>query len=172
MTWVSTKAKNSVDVPILISCEHQELFSVASSSELLVKQIRCDVQFNLQNGKTYGAHSQILTARSPVFAAMFRHDMQENRTKCIDVCDATLEMFKTFLQYMYVGHFAKMTSIEEAVDLYVLADKYQIDDLKELTVNRLSFGVTEENACELFMFADYFSISCLQEVCREIIAAQ
>lgn len=160
MSWACRTQNNA--------SEHQDLDHGTHFSELLTKQELCNVHFNLSNGDTYGAHVEILTSRSPVFAAMFTHDMQENRTKTIDARDASLDIFKAFLQYVYDGHFAKMTSIEEAMDLYILADKYQIDDLKNLTVNRLNFGVTEDNVFDLLPFANCFSIPCLIETCLGI----
>jgi len=41
-------------------------------SELFYKQTLCDVEFRFGNGKTIGAHVLILSAGSPVFAAMFQ----------------------------------------------------------------------------------------------------
>ena len=45
-----------------------------------------DVTFNVR-GKQFQAHKNILTARSPVFAAMFQHQSEENMTGIVDVPD-------------------------------------------------------------------------------------
>jgi speckle-type POZ protein len=52
-----------------------------------------DFVFNVENVKTC-AHRAILAARSPVFAAMFQHEMQENKTNETEVTDTTPAAFR------------------------------------------------------------------------------
>ncbi len=40
----------------------------------------CDIQFCFKDDRKIGGHVSILAARSPAFAAMFNHDMQEKQT--------------------------------------------------------------------------------------------
>ena len=48
-----------------------------------------DFVFKVENEK-FAAHKIILAARSPIFAAMFQHDMQENKTNETEITDVTL----------------------------------------------------------------------------------
>jgi hypothetical protein len=44
---------------------------------LFLQQTNCDIRFYFEDGQHIGGNVNILSARSPVFAAMFNHDMQE-----------------------------------------------------------------------------------------------
>jgi speckle-type POZ protein len=62
-----------------------------------------DFVFKVENEKI-AAHRAILAARSPVFAAMFQHDMKENKTNEAEIEDVTPAAFKALLQFIYTGH--------------------------------------------------------------------
>lgn len=137
---------------------------------LLKKQVGCDVHFDFKNGETFGAHLPILIARSPVFAAMFEHDMVESRSKRINVCNENPETFKMFLYYLYSGDITKLPSIEDAMELYGVANLYQTEDLKNLMVNHLKANVSKKRAIQLLIFADQYSVQSLKEASLKVIA--
>ena len=55
--------------------------------DLYFTQTDCDIKFCFENGQHIGGHRSILKARSPVFAAMFQHDMQESKTGQVVITD-------------------------------------------------------------------------------------
>ena len=59
---------------------------VKNFEKLFESMEHSDVTFNVR-GKQFQAHKNILTARSPVFAAMFQHQSAENMTGIVDVPD-------------------------------------------------------------------------------------
>jgi speckle-type POZ protein len=69
----------------------------------LLDDKNADFVFKVENEEIF-AHKAILTARSPVFAAMFQHDMRENKTNEAEVTDVTPAAFKALLQFIYTGH--------------------------------------------------------------------
>lgn len=149
---------------------HEKSYIANCYEELLNKQIGCDVYFDFKNDETFGAHIPFLIARSPVFAAMFEHDMLESRSKRIKVTEENPETFKVFLKYLYSGTFTKLPSIEEALELYATANIYQTEDLKHFIMNSLRASVSKKTAIQLLVFADQFSIHPLKEACLKIIA--
>jgi BTB/POZ domain len=60
----------------------------ADFASFLEKKTNTDVIFSIGN-QQIAAHKTILAARSPVFAAMFEHDMQEKKNSQVDVADIT-----------------------------------------------------------------------------------
>jgi speckle-type POZ protein len=62
-----------------------------------------DFVFKVKN-VNFAAHRVILGARSPVFDAMFQHDMLENRTNETEITDVTTAAFKALLRFIYTGH--------------------------------------------------------------------
>ena len=137
-----------------------------SFSDLLNKQTNCDVHFTLQNGEIIGAHSFMLTARSPVFAAMLHHE--ESRTKLIDAKDTDPGIFKQFLKFLYSSQFANFMSFEHYARLYALAHKYQMKDVT-LLENRLLTDTAPEDAVRVLLIADRYSREDLKKCALELI---
>ena len=75
------------------------------------------------------AHRFILYARSPVFAAMFTTDMIESQTGRVEIYDADFHLFYHFLKFIYTG---KLDISARNLHLLALADKYQIETLREM----------------------------------------
>ncbi|XP_065204217.1 speckle-type POZ protein-like [Planococcus citri] len=117
---------------------------------LLHDQTLVDVTF-VVDGKNFGAHKSILAACSPVFEAMFKHDMQENRSNKVNISDIRSEVFEEFLQFMYTD---KTPNCKLVTELFVVADKYQVEGLRVLCEEMIWKELTVENAINLLFFAD------------------
>jgi speckle-type POZ protein len=73
------------------------------------------------NGREYYAHKAILAARSPVFAAMFEHEMEEKKQNKVEITDMDHEVLREMLRFIYTG---KATNLEKMdADLLAAADK-------------------------------------------------
>lgn len=72
--------------------------------------------------KSFPVHRRVLSARSPVFEAMFRSEQfSESQKRRIEIPDIPHKAMKVFLEYIYT---AKIENLEKnAVSLLVLADK-------------------------------------------------
>lgn len=97
-----------------------------------------DVTFKFAN-KTIEAHTLILASASPVLAAMFQHDFQENRERVVEIQDIAPNVFESLLRYIYTGIVDFKSGDEE--ELMVVADKYGIVSLKEESAQVLSHAV-------------------------------
>ena len=76
-------------------------------------------------------HRAFLSARSPVFLAMFQHDTAEFQKKEIEMPDVEPEVAEMMLKYIYSGDIKTIKpGMEE--ELLVAADKYSLLELKEL----------------------------------------
>ncbi|XP_065204205.1 speckle-type POZ protein-like [Planococcus citri] len=117
---------------------------------LLHDQTFVDVTF-VVDGKNFGALKGILAARSPVFEAMFKHDMQENRSNQVNISDIRSEVFEEFLHFMYTD---KTPNREIVTELFVVADKYQVEGLRILCEEIILKELSVENAIDLLFFAD------------------
>ena len=57
-------------------------------------------------GTKFLAHKNLLSAQSPVFAAMFDHDnTKEVREGKVDIVDVPKDVFQLLLNYIYTGIF-------------------------------------------------------------------
>ncbi|CAO1409249.1 unnamed protein product [Diamesa hyperborea] len=113
--------------------------------------------------KRFPVHKIILAARSPVFKAMFSTNMEEARSNETVITDVSSESFGEFLNYLYSG---KCPNLEVyAMDLLVIADKYEIDDLKKLCEVKILLNLTQENAPAVFELANIYR--CANELKTE-----
>ncbi|KAL8965969.1 MAG: hypothetical protein Q9183_003593, partial [Haloplaca sp. 2 TL-2023] len=109
--------------------------------------------------KRFRAHSAYL-GQSPVFDAMCRHSFTESKTHQIDLPEDDPHVFSLILKYLYAGNFAgydglldddsldidRDTRALQLADVFLLAEKYQLSDLKELLVSKLAtFADVHEN---------------------------
>lgn len=179
LKWISTKMIVNLD-PILQKVEKQlltlslwfefETLTVGQHNTLnsitgylYVDQTKCDVQFCFNGGQKIGGHRNILSARSAVFEAMFRHDMKENNTGQVDIQDIELIIFDQLLYYIYSGRLCTSLSVENAQALFVAANKYEIWDLKEECFDFLMSSFQVENAINLMAWAHVHSVDEMKE---------
>ncbi|KAM8716552.1 hypothetical protein ACLKA7_003431 [Drosophila subpalustris] len=89
--------------------------------EILNSKELTDVTIVTGDGHKIPAHKIILSARSKVFAAMFKHPMKENTEKCVAISDFTFRVVEELIRYMYTGEAPKLNEMSE--DLLAAADK-------------------------------------------------
>lgn len=130
--------------------------------------VDCTFQFvdeTTNETKEYSAHRKLLSAVSPVFAAMFSDNWNKS-TDPIVIEDATYETFTAFIKCFYE---AKMTlTADNVAEMLRLADKY---DAAELANSCESFMVEHlciENALEYFSIAMQFSCAKLEAQCQHL----
>ncbi|GBM15931.1 Speckle-type POZ protein-like B [Araneus ventricosus] len=104
-------------------------------------------------GASIRAHKCILSARSPVFAAMFAHPMKENLTNEVDITDIDEPILRAMLTYIYTGKTSDLTSCA-AADLLSAADKYQLQDLKTVCSYSLKGSVSFQNVWRILVLGD------------------
>jgi len=93
-----------------------------------VDQILTDVEFLIAD-ESISAHRSLLSARSPVFAAMFSARMEEARTGQVCINDVDPDSFRHFLQFLYTGN---LVAIADKAKIFAVADKYQVETLMGL----------------------------------------
>ena len=139
---------------------------VASSRRQLAQHLTtllddkfADFFFKVQNVKI-PAHKAILSARSPVFAAMFQHNTAENETKQLKIEDTTPDAFRALLKFIYTGQcdVGMLTG-----ELIVAASRYGIQDLKKICAKEMRKNLTVDNAVELLILSDLHQANELKE---------
>lgn len=126
-------------------------------TEAFVQQNNCDVQFEFKD-QHIGGHISILVARSPVFAAMFQHEMKESKTGKVVIEDVEPHIFQELLYYIYSGRVSEPLTETTAQPLFLAADKYGMDDLKEECSNFMLTCIRVENVINLMAWAHLHTI--------------
>ncbi|ERE82363.1 speckle-type POZ protein, partial [Cricetulus griseus] len=120
-------------------------------------------------GQVFGAHKAILAARSPVFRAMFEHDMEESRKKHVDILDLEPQVFKAMMEFIYTGKAPDLHSKADAV--LAAADKYGLEHLKVMCEDALYRDLSVENAAHTLILADLHSAGQLKTKALDFITA-
>jgi speckle-type POZ protein len=126
-------------------------------SEIFNKQTLCDVIFKFKNGDEIGAHVAILTAGSPVFAAMLQSNFIESKSRIVNIADIEMDVFKEMLVHLYTGIAPNLLEINFTRSVYEVADKYGVKSLKDDCENLLVSRLSNNNAIELLIWAQFHS---------------
>ncbi|KAL7303420.1 hypothetical protein TKK_0004604 [Trichogramma kaykai] len=121
-----------------------------------------DVKLRSACGKEIPAHRVLLATASPVFNAMFSHDMLENNRKLVNMSDVSFAAAIEMLRFVYTGRI-EYSDIFLIIDLLAAADKYQIDELKNECEKILSANLTSRNAVDILQVADRYSLRSLKK---------
>jgi len=103
-------------------------------------------------GKELSLHRNILAARSPVFRAMFEHNMRENYAGVFHVPDFSLDVVQDMVQFVYSGLAPNLE--KHSLELFAIADKYGMTRLKLQCEAHLLTITSVNNVCEIIIIAD------------------
>ena len=129
-----------------------------------------DVTIIFETGhKKMSAHSYILAKKSSVFEAMFKHDMLESKNKQVNITDISNKAIKNMIRFIYTGAL-RLGEVSVELDVLKAADKYDINNLKEMCEERISKKLSIENCFEILQAAQQFNADKLKDKAIEFIA--
>eukprot|EP01114_Cavostelium_apophysatum_P020406 TRINITY_DN6827_c0_g1_i1.p1 TRINITY_DN6827_c0_g1~~TRINITY_DN6827_c0_g1_i1.p1 ORF type:complete len:779 (-),score=221.16 TRINITY_DN6827_c0_g1_i1:92-2428(-) len=121
-----------------------------------------DVEFSVENRIVYG-HKTVICCRCSPMAAMFNNPFKESKQKVIQVQDIPYDVFMHVMEFIYTGN-TKITG-DNAVDLLVVANLYQLERLKEMCEKVIEGGVDDQNRVQLLQFSNTYHAMQLEEFC-------
>ncbi len=160
-------------VELLIDFGTNELVEkmvILRMGRILHNQTLCDVKFKITNGEEIGAHAAILSSASSVFAAILRTDFVESKPRIVNIADMDMDVFKEMLTYLYTGKAPNLLEIHFIRSVYEVADKYGVKSLKDDCEDLLVTQLSNNNAIELLLWAQFHSLPKLFEKDVQFIA--
>jgi len=112
------------------------------------------------------AHKILLVARSDYFRALFKSGMKESLAKEIKI-EEDPALVKELLKYIYSGLPPKNLD-KIAIGLVPLADKYQLNGLKESCISSLYRTVSKKNVIDILLLAEDLHLPGLLRYCVPI----
>ncbi|KAL6030093.1 hypothetical protein STEG23_037757 [Scotinomys teguina] len=106
-------------------------------------------------GQEFQAHKAILAARSPVFRAMFEHDVEKSKKTQAEIHDQEPQVFKTIMGFVYMRKAPDMDSMADAA--LAAADKCDLEHLKVMCEDALCRELSVDNAAHTLILADLHS---------------
>lgn len=128
---------------------------------LLKSSKNADVTFCFEERKI-AALKAILSARAPYFANMFASGMAEVSSNEVRVKDVESGVFEGILDYLYSGA-APENMPEIGLELLVAADKYGLDELKNLCEANVGDRLTAANVVDVVIVADKVNCASLYD---------
>lgn len=131
-----------------------------------------DVTFIVQGQKVYG-HKMVLSIVSDCFRAMFTSGFRESESMEIEIPDCSHEAFLAVMEYIYTGttpkgdtRASREANLNRLVEVLELADRFFLDNLKQICETLLQGLVTAETNEYLLQVAQKTNAMQLQAVCE------
>ena len=145
-----------------------------------------DVVFRVGEGEgaeDIAAHRLVLTARSPVFAAMLAErwggavaaasSSSSSEARCTIAIENTAPAaFKQLLRFVYTGRCEAGALAAMPDHLLAASAAHGVDELHALSASALMLSVTVENACDYFALAHAHDNQDLMDMCAELAAKE
>ncbi|CAM9217281.1 unnamed protein product [Ectocarpus sp. 12 AP-2014] len=119
--------------------------------ELYEKEQLCDITLSVE-GEEFRAHKAVLACSKSFLGTLMMSNMRESTQDVIELEDISSRQFKILLDYMYNKPISVPSS--QMMDLLSLANRYQVEGLKDQMCDALSTHLTHDNACSVFALAD------------------
>ena len=136
--------------------------------QLFLDKDNSDVEIVCED-KTFNCHQLILSARSPVFRAMFKTDMVEKRSQKVEIKELSSEVVAQMLNFIYTGSTnLKIENTPELLfELLSAADQYQLELLKKVSEKKLTSTLTNDNCVKMLVLAEIYHADNLEKVAME-----
>ena len=120
--------------------------------------------------KSLPCHANVLSARSPVFRAMFISDMTEKKKGKVEIQGFSFDVIQNMLHFVYTGMLSTPELDESgAADLLGAADQYQLDLLKRVCENKLCEILDVDNCLRLLTTADMYRADRIKKIAMELV---
>ncbi|KAG8190544.1 hypothetical protein JTE90_004119 [Oedothorax gibbosus] len=137
-------------------------------SNLLMDEFLSDITL-VCGEKQFLAHKCVLSARSPVFKAMFTHDLKENQLNSVEITDIESEALEHLLTFIYTDKIFDDLNADMTIGLLRAADKYQLSELKIHCGKHLKKQLSLVNFSDLANIADIYDLDGLKNDCIEFV---
>ena len=114
---------------------------------------KCDVEFFFRGiNYSVGSHVEKLREKSPVFQAMFEHNLKEVKTGRVLNENILPEIFKELLHYVYSDKLSIPLNEGLVQPLYIIAVKYRIEELEKECLRYMCRIMKDHNVVKMFAF--------------------
>jgi len=158
--YVNTDSTTSTDTTLLTTESQKQM------GKFLHNESFTDVVITVEERK-FKAHKLILSLNSPVFEAMFNHEMKEGLGGVVNITGVTPVAVERMLEFMYDR--SVPNTMEQCKELLVIADKYGVSKLKKACENVISKHLTNSTVTDILLFADTNDAAFLKDTCLNYI---
>lgn len=137
-------------------------------SALFTDPIGSDFVIESADGVKFQIHKVILAAHSEVFKAMLKGETAESQNSYVKLVDVGGDDLRYMLEYIYTGTVTDVENINFA-SLLMLADRYNLKGLWEVSEHALSEQITLDNVLDILIVADMYDSDFLKTEAMKFI---
>eukprot|EP01112_Ceratiomyxa_fruticulosa_P018591 TRINITY_DN5974_c0_g1_i1.p1 TRINITY_DN5974_c0_g1~~TRINITY_DN5974_c0_g1_i1.p1 ORF type:complete len:672 (-),score=122.99 TRINITY_DN5974_c0_g1_i1:261-2276(-) len=144
-------------------------------SKMFLEKKNTDIYFKVED-KIISAHRIVLWSRSKYFKVMLESDMKEaDIFSHIEVQDTRYADFECVLYWVYTGVLDLENPLQKGgvspdpFGVFELANRYQIDDLVNLSTDCLCKNMDVESVVQLLEWSDALNVTVLKSACIDSI---
>lgn len=138
-------------------------FKISSSAEMSKmqnKKLFTDLTL-LVDGQTIDVHKIIIASASPVIL----EELQESGKQEVEITGSNFEIVNSMVEFLYTNSIENIETI--SVDLFKLAHRYKINDLKDAIESYMIKTLTADSVIDCLTFANEFERTTLKSVCLD-----
>lgn len=151
-----------------------KLVSRGDKDEHEKKSLQPDLLFSLSlpdsiSPESLHVFATLVAKRCPMINALLTTGMQEAQTGVINIYEVpSLTAFMRLLQYI-AADFAKLETINDAVQMLELGNIYSLPDLIKICEGSLLRLVNRDTVCELLCYAENYHLELLRCTCYSLL---
>ncbi|KRG07797.1 uncharacterized protein Dmoj_GI14159, isoform D [Drosophila mojavensis] len=119
---------------------------------------------------SFKAHRVIVAARCEWFKKALMSGMQESIKRKVVITDTSPVIFRRLLLYIYGAPIDRTVGADQICELMLLADRYSIDNLKEICESTLNSLIDEDSVVVLLGIADRYFATLLKSNCISFLS--
>ena len=123
------------------------------------------------SGKELKASKYVLAQVSPVFEAMFTNDWKDSRNNSLDIEDFEYPEVNALVRLIHGLEFIPST-IDLTIKLMLVADKYEVLELRDQCKEYVLNGLNEDNVMDVLMVAHQLGLDDIQQKALHLITSQ
>ena len=151
LTFEVTFTALLLDHPVQCAIQTPPVVCVSEKIRQVYEKKRFTDMKIVVQGKTFNVHRAVLAAQSQVFEKMFENNMKEKLERKIEIFDLDSNVVEDLIAFLYSGRITNLKSCHK--QLFIAADKYNIQDLMKLCLTEIKKGVTLSNVVESLSLA-------------------
>ncbi|XP_007893388.2 kelch repeat and BTB domain-containing protein 8 isoform X2 [Callorhinchus milii] len=141
----------------------------------ILQQLKCmyddgqltDIVVEVDHGKTFSCHRNVLAAISPYFRSMFTSGLTESTQKEVRIVGVEEDAMRLVLDYAYTSRIY-LTEVNVQA-LFTSASLFQIPSLQDQCAQFMISRLDPQNSIGVFMFADAYGHQELKEKSQDYI---
>ncbi|XP_051874642.1 kelch repeat and BTB domain-containing protein 8 isoform X1 [Pristis pectinata] len=158
-----------------ISSPSQNVGMDPSHACCILQQLKCmydeqqltDIVVEVDHGKTFSCHRNVLAAISPYFRSMFTSGLTESTQKRVRIVGVEEDAMRLVLDYAYTSRIL-LTEVNVQA-LFTAASLFQIPSLQDQCAQYMISRLDPQNSIGVFMFADAYGHKELKEKSQDYI---